>query len=151
MLLMDFMSVLHTACSCRKWQETTVPTPTCFSSSSASIHVLCKLLHPLVGVGAVCKLIGKLIGPVPFRIASCKLICPLISRGLQPPADVSRHSVHGIYSNLLPAINPTNRCSYLHIPCVLVRAVIDGQRPFTSSTPLHVRGQLICHCDHCGV
>ena len=127
------LSVLHTAYPCRKQQKRIAPMPTCFSSSSACIHVLCKLLHPLVGVGAVCKLIGKLVCPVPFSIASCKLVCPLISRALQRSAAISQHSVHDIDSNLLPAIKPSRRRCYLHFSCVLVRALIHGQHPFTGS------------------
>ena len=129
----DCLSVLDTAYPCRKWQKRIAPMPTRFSSSSACIHVLCKLLHPLVGVGAVCKLTGKLVCPVPFSIASCKLVCPLISRALQRPAAISQHSFYDIYSNLLPAIKVPNRRCYLRFSCVLVRALIHGQHPFTWS------------------
>ena len=64
---------------------------TCFPCCLLCIHVAAELLHPLVGVCAVCEASSKLISPVLLCMLCFKPIHPLLGWTLQGSSLATEH------------------------------------------------------------
>ena len=98
------------------------------------VHPCLVQTPPSIGWGG-CRLQTDWQTGLPSPLQHCQLQTglPIDQQGPAATSSISQHSFYDIYSNLLPAIKVPNTRCYLRFSCVLVRALIHGQHPFTWS------------------